>query len=57
MCFLLRVGVSQRYPEKAASLPDDKRREYAERVALSLWGAMGGSDDEDESGGTADPQQ
>lgn len=32
----------------ASSLPPDQRRAYAEKVALSFYAALGGSDTEDE---------
>jgi len=35
--------------DKAQSLPDEQRKDYAEKVALAFWSAMGGSDDEDDT--------
>ena len=32
---------------KADNLPPDERKAYAEKIALSFYAAMGGSDDED----------
>jgi hypothetical protein len=34
--------------EKAASLPDEARKEFAEKVAMSFWQALGGDDSDDE---------
>ena len=32
--------------EKAQSLPPEERKSYAEKVAMSFWTAIGGSDEE-----------
>jgi hypothetical protein len=34
--------------QKAASLPDEARKEFAEKVAMSFWQALGGDDSDDE---------
>ena len=32
--------------QTAAGLPTDQRKDYAEKVAVAFWKAMGGDDDE-----------
>ena len=34
------------FAEKAECLPPEERKAYAEKVAMSFWTAIGGSDDE-----------
>ena len=34
------------YSDKAAVLPEEERKSYAEKIALSFYAAIGGSDDE-----------
>ena len=34
------------FAERAASLPEEDRRQYAEKVAIAFWRAMGGDEAE-----------
>ena len=48
----------QQMKTRASTLPDDQRREHAERVALKLWAMMGGEEEkEGEAGQSAKPEE
>lgn len=42
--------------DKAANLPDQDRKAYAEKVAISFWRAMGGDEEEIEGLSDSDEQ-
>jgi hypothetical protein len=39
------------FRDRSVNLPDDERRAYAEKMAMSFYNAIGGEDSSDEEGG------